>query len=88
MNTRLPDLEQSPEWVALRGNDFRDFRLDVVGLVETPRSFSLDELKALSSQDQITMHTCMQLDRYREVVRHPAARRAGTRSSRSRRRST
>jgi hypothetical protein len=34
------------------------------------------------------MHTCMQLDRYREVVRHPAARRAGTRSSRSRRRST
>lgn len=60
VNTRPPDLEQSPEWVALRKNDFADFRLEVGGLVSEPRSFSLDELKALSSQDQITMHTCMQ----------------------------
>jgi methionine sulfoxide reductase catalytic subunit len=60
VNTRPPDLEQSPEWVALRANDFRDFRLEVGGLVREPRSFTLEELKALSSQDQITMHTCMQ----------------------------
>lgn len=60
VNTRPPDTTQSPEWVALRENDFRDFRLEVAGLVAQPRSFSIDELKALSSQDQITMHTCMQ----------------------------
>jgi methionine sulfoxide reductase catalytic subunit len=60
VNTRPPDLQQSAEWVALRDNGFRDFRLDVGGLVRTPRSFSLEELKAIAAQDQITMHTCMQ----------------------------
>ncbi|HEY7042278.1 MAG TPA: molybdopterin-dependent oxidoreductase, partial [Nocardioidaceae bacterium] len=60
VNTRPPDLDQSPEWVALRQDDFRDFRLEVGGLVSHARSFSLDELEALASQDQITLHTCMQ----------------------------
>jgi methionine sulfoxide reductase catalytic subunit len=60
VNTRPPDLAQSPEWVALRDNDFRDYRLEVDGLVREPRSFSLAELKAIQSQDQITLHTCMQ----------------------------
>jgi thiosulfate reductase cytochrome b subunit len=60
VNTRPPDLEQSPEWVALAKDDFRDYRLEVGGLVADPRSFSIAELQALSGQDQITMHTCMQ----------------------------
>ncbi len=60
VNTRPPDEAQSPQWLALRANDFADFRLEVGGLVEEPRSFSLDELRAIASQDQITMHTCMQ----------------------------
>ena len=60
VNTRPPDLVQSPEWVALRDNGFRDFRLEVGGLVREGRSFSLEELKAITAQDQITMHTCMQ----------------------------
>ena len=29
-------------------------------MVSAPASFSLDELKAIASQSQITMHTCMQ----------------------------
>ncbi len=60
VNTRPPDLTQSPEWVALREGGFAGYRLEVGGLVSEPRSFSLDELKALAAQDQVTMHTCMQ----------------------------
>lgn len=60
VNTRPPTQEQSPEWLALRANGFADYRLRVEGLVAVPASFSIDELKALAEQDQITMHTCMQ----------------------------
>ena len=60
VNTRPPDLQQSPEWVALRENGFRDYALEVGGLVREPRSLTLDDLKAIAAQDQITMHTCMQ----------------------------
>lgn len=60
VNTRPPDLAQSPRWLQLREGDFRDFRLEVGGRVAEPGSFSLSELKAISGQDQITMHTCMQ----------------------------
>lgn len=60
VNTRPPDLQQSPEWIALRENDFRDYRLEVAGLLREPRSFSIDDLKTIAAQDQITMHTCMQ----------------------------
>ncbi|GAB2725365.1 hypothetical protein GCM10027273_00290 [Nocardioides pakistanensis] len=73
VNTRPPDLQQSPEWVTLRENDFADYRLEVGGLVREPRSFSLEELKTLASQDQITMHTHAGLDRHRQVVRGAAA---------------
>lgn len=60
VNTRPPDMAQSPEWVSLRENGFADYRLEVGGLVAKPRSFSIDDLKTLASQDQITLHTCMQ----------------------------
>jgi methionine sulfoxide reductase catalytic subunit len=60
VNTRPPDREQSPEWLGLRANGFRDYRLEVGGLVKEPKSFSIEELKAIASQDQITLHTCMQ----------------------------
>lgn len=60
VNTRPPDENQSPEWLALRANDFRDFRLEVGGLVAEPKSFSIEELQEIHAQDQITMHTCMQ----------------------------
>ena len=60
VNTRPPDEQQSPQWLALREGGFRDYRLEVGGLVREPRTFSLEELKALADQDQITLHTCMQ----------------------------
>ncbi len=48
------------EWQALAANDFRDFRLKVFGLVDNPLELSLEEMKALGPQSQITMHHCIQ----------------------------
>lgn len=50
----------SPEYEALVANGFQDYRLRVGGLVEQPASFSLDELKAMERQEQITTHFCIQ----------------------------
>lgn len=60
VNTRPPTQEQSEEYIALRADDFKDFRLEIGGLVEEEKSFSIDELKALGKVTNITMHTCMQ----------------------------
>ena len=60
VNTRPPTKEQSEEYIALREDDFKDFRLEIGGLVEEEKSFSIDELKALGKVTNITMHTCMQ----------------------------
>jgi DMSO/TMAO reductase YedYZ molybdopterin-dependent catalytic subunit len=45
---------------ALAANGFRDWRLTVDGLVETPLSLSLDELKAMPARTQITRHDCVE----------------------------
>jgi DMSO/TMAO reductase YedYZ molybdopterin-dependent catalytic subunit len=47
--------EQYRAWQA---GGFADWRLSVEGLVATPRTFSLAQLKALPSRTQITRHTC------------------------------
>ncbi len=39
-------------------SDFADWRLTVDGLVARPSAFSLEELKRLTSQTQITLHAC------------------------------
>jgi len=48
------------EWKALAAENFRDYRLKVTWLVERPIEISLDELKSLGRQEQITMHHCIQ----------------------------
>jgi DMSO/TMAO reductase YedYZ molybdopterin-dependent catalytic subunit len=45
---------------ALVASGFADWRLEVGGLVATPRAFSLDELRALPSRTQITRHDCVE----------------------------
>lgn len=50
----------SAEWCALRDAGFRDYRLRVLGLVANPVELSLEELRALGRQEQITMHNCIQ----------------------------
>ena len=42
---------------ALRG-DFADWRLEVVGSVGQPKSFSLADLKRMKSRTQVTRHMC------------------------------
>ncbi len=56
-NGKMP---ASEEWGSLAAGDFKDFRLKVYGLVENPVELSLDEMKALGKQEQITMHHCIQ----------------------------
>ena len=51
---------QSAEYLALRANDFADYRLSVTGLVETPKSYSLAELRNMPSRTQITRHDCVE----------------------------
>jgi DMSO/TMAO reductase YedYZ molybdopterin-dependent catalytic subunit len=45
---------------ALRANGFRDWRLQVEGLIARPASFSLEELKRLPAESHISLHACEQ----------------------------
>lgn len=56
-NGKMP---QRDDWKRLAEDGFRDYRLKVGGLVETPMEFSLEDLAKLGAEDQITMHHCIQ----------------------------
>jgi DMSO/TMAO reductase YedYZ molybdopterin-dependent catalytic subunit len=51
---------QTPEYLALTANNFADYRLAVGGLVKTPLSLSVDDLRAMPSRTQITRHDCVE----------------------------
>ena len=56
-----PTDDESPEWLALKENDFRDWKLEVGGeLNGETKHLSLDDLKALPKTEYIAVHTCMQ----------------------------
>lgn len=48
------------EYIAARNTGFADWRLTVTGLVETPLSLSLADLRALPQRTQITRHDCVE----------------------------
>lgn len=50
----------TPAYQALLANGFRDYRLEVGGLVERPMSFSIDDLKQIEQIAQITRHDCVE----------------------------
>jgi DMSO/TMAO reductase YedYZ molybdopterin-dependent catalytic subunit len=50
----------NPEYERLAARGFADYRLEVNGLVTTPLSLSLDEVRALPSRTQITRHDCVE----------------------------
>lgn len=56
-NGKLP---VSDEWKNFVATGFKDFRLEIGGLVEHPLSLSLDDLRKLAEEDQITLHHCIQ----------------------------
>ena len=56
-NGKKPD---SKDWKDLVANDFKDYKLKISGLVDNPVELSLEELKKMSKEETITMHTCIQ----------------------------
>ena len=56
-NGKVP---RSDEWKELAAHDFKDYRLKVSGLVENPVELSLDEIRAMGKQTQVTLHHCIQ----------------------------
>jgi sulfoxide reductase catalytic subunit YedY len=60
VNGAPPQGAESPEFSALADDGFRDWRLEVGGLVARPLSLSLEELRALPDQVQTTEHVCVQ----------------------------
>ncbi len=56
-NGKMPTCE---EWQTLAADNFKEYRLKVYGLVENPVELSLDDLRALGKQEQITLHHCIQ----------------------------
>ena len=50
----------SPDYARLLAGGFRDYRLQVRGLVARPLSIPLDHLKALPTRTQITRHDCVE----------------------------
>jgi DMSO/TMAO reductase YedYZ molybdopterin-dependent catalytic subunit len=53
-------MPRDPDYRALLQGGFVDWRLQVGGLVEAPRAFSLAELRAMPSRTQITRHDCVE----------------------------
>ncbi|MGC2786204.1 MAG: molybdopterin-dependent oxidoreductase, partial [Roseiarcus sp.] len=51
---------EDPDYVALRQGGFKDWKLEVGGLVERPMKLSLSDLRALPSRSQITRHDCVE----------------------------
>ena len=48
------------EYRELEATGFADYRLKIIGLVETPKSYSLAELRNMPSRTQITRHDCVE----------------------------
>jgi methionine sulfoxide reductase catalytic subunit len=57
INGKMPTSE---EWTTLEAGDFRGYRLKVYGLMENPVELSLDDLRGLGKETQITLHHCIQ----------------------------
>ncbi len=57
VNGNMPTCD---EWKALAADGFKNYRLRVYGLVESPVELSLDDLRALGKKTQITLHHCIQ----------------------------
>ncbi|HLZ25231.1 MAG TPA: molybdopterin-dependent oxidoreductase [Ktedonobacterales bacterium] len=50
----------SPAYLGMLWSDFKGYTLEIGGLVEHPLSLTLDQIKAMPKQTQITQHNCIQ----------------------------
>ncbi len=51
---------EDADYVAMTANKFADYKLEIAGLVDKPRSFTLADLKSMPSRTQITRHDCVE----------------------------
>jgi len=56
-NGKLP---VSETWKGLASNGFKNYKLKIGGLVQNPTELSIEELKDMGKQQNITMHHCIQ----------------------------
>ncbi len=54
------DFADTPQYNAWVQTNFADYALDVGGLCEAPRKFTLADLRALPARTQITRHDCVE----------------------------
>jgi DMSO/TMAO reductase YedYZ molybdopterin-dependent catalytic subunit len=50
----------TPDYLGLKERNFAGYQLEVDGLVERPKRFSLDQLRNMPSRTQITRHDCVE----------------------------
>lgn len=55
--TTMPN---TPAYQALLANQFRDYKLQVDGMVSRPAMLSIDDLKKIDTRTQITRHDCVE----------------------------
>lgn len=58
--TNGSDSIRSQAYADWEKNDFADWKLDIVGLIEKPQSFTLTELRNMPARTQITRHDCVE----------------------------
>ena len=51
---------RTPEYLALKAENFGSYRLNIRGLVRKPLEFSIDALRAMPARSQITRHDCVE----------------------------
>jgi DMSO/TMAO reductase YedYZ molybdopterin-dependent catalytic subunit len=51
---------RTPEYLALKRDNFASYRLKVQGLVENPLELDLDAIRAMPARTQITRHDCVE----------------------------
>jgi DMSO/TMAO reductase YedYZ molybdopterin-dependent catalytic subunit len=51
---------ETEEYHRLHAGDFKDWKLPITGLVENPITLTLDDIKSMPKQEQITKHICIQ----------------------------
>lgn len=50
----------TPEYLALKAQDFAGYTLKITGMVDRPQSFTLNQLRNMPARSQITRHDCVE----------------------------
>ncbi|MCC6626266.1 MAG: molybdopterin-dependent oxidoreductase [Chloroflexi bacterium] len=60
VNGAPPTGDENPEFTALAKDNYRDWHVEVGGLVQRPLTLSMADVRSLPSQTQTTKHNCVQ----------------------------